>query len=441
MIKRIKIKKMFGTKDVTISFVDGVNIFVGENGIGKTSILNLVYAFMNNDVEMILKETFESIEFYFGKEKGERIIIKREHISFDRKANENVKMFEHKMIYKYHNNMEKISEIIQDLPREVIREKSSKEIRNFIFNTSVQNYEMNPRHMEELITYMLKEKESYFTKSIALRDKIDSEILYFPTFRRIETDLLNINMSSGESSKVVQNKLMRFGMGDVEELLENKLNIITNFIRHGFNKMTTILLKQYTEGNIDRENINIDQDELKTIFGILSDSVPIELQNRLLTMHEQNELSENKLLVNYLDNLMNAYKSQEKNFKAIDNFVNVCNSYMVNKRMIFKKNDMKVIVVDNDHSNYEIKFSKLSSGEKQIVSLFATLYLNDDKKYSILFDEPELSLSIEWQKQLIPDIIKSNRCEFLFAVTHSPFIFDNEFDKNTQYLQDCIVRD
>jgi hypothetical protein len=47
----------------------------------------------------------------------------------------------------------------------------------------------------------------------------------------------------------------------------------------------------------------------------------------------------------------------------------------------------------------------------------------------VLFDEPELSLSMLWQKELLPDIVNSNKCNFLLAVTHSPFIFDNELDR------------
>ncbi len=70
-----------------------------------------------------------------------------------------------------------------------------------------------------------------------------------------------------------------------------------------------------------------------------------------------------------------------------------------------------------------LELRMLSSGEKQIVSLFYHLYLSGEKKYIILIDEPELSLSVQWQKRLLPDILASQRCEFLAAVTHSPFIF------------------
>ena len=47
----------------------------------------------------------------------------------------------------------------------------------------------------------------------------------------------------------------------------------------------------------------------------------------------------------------------------------------------------------------------MSSGEKQIVSLFARLYLTGKDDYVILFDEPELSLSIKWQEKLLKDIL------------------------------------
>lgn len=103
----------------------------------------------------------------------------------------------------------------------------------------------------------------------------------------------------------------------------------------------------------------------------------------------------------------------------------------------------------------ELNFNVFSSGEKQIVSLFAKLYLlplkdldwsNEskllenltNKKFWIIFDEPELSLSVEWQKNLLPDILESNRCEFLFVTTHSPFIFKNDLKFFTSDIRNYV---
>jgi predicted ATPase len=81
------------------------------------------------------------------------------------------------------------------------------------------------------------------------------------------------------------------------------------------------------------------------------------------------------------------------------------------------------------------------------VSIFSRLYLDNLRPYAIFFDEPELSLSIEWQKKLLQDIVDSDKCAFLLAATHSPFIFENHLAKHADVLKveyiesDSIVDD
>ena len=69
---------------------------------------------------------------------------------------------------------------------------------------------------------------------------------------------------------------------------------------------------------------------------------------------------------------------------------------------------------------------------------FQSLYLDTSKTTAVFFDEPELSLSIEWQKQLLPHIIESKWCAFLLATTHSPFIFENGLDAKASDLSEYI---
>lgn len=74
---------------------------------------------------------------------------------------------------------------------------------------------------------------------------------------------------------------------------------------------------------------------------------------------------------------------------------------------------------------------ELSSGEKQIVSLFSHLLLDQDVLNYIVIDEPELSLSVDWQQRFLEDISEVPTCAFIGAVTHSPFIFENSLDRHT----------
>ena len=73
----------------------------------------------------------------------------------------------------------------------------------------------------------------------------------------------------------------------------------------------------------------------------------------------------------------------------------------------------------------ELTMTMLSSGEKQIVSLFAHLYLSNVGKFIVLIDEPELSLSVIWQERLINDLLETGKTTYLAAITHSPFIFEH----------------
>ena len=96
------------------------------------------------------------------------------------------------------------------------------------------------------------------------------------------------------------------------------------------------------------------------------------------------------------------------------------------------------VVITSLERDEQIKFGELSSGEKQIVSLFSTLILEKDSRYFILFDEPELSLSVEWQKILIKDVMECESCSMLLAMTHSPFIFSG-LTKYTSDLQSYFL--
>lgn len=87
-----------------------------------------------------------------------------------------------------------------------------------------------------------------------------------------------------------------------------------------------------------------------------------------------------------------------------------------------------------------IRLTQLSSGEKQIISLFSKLYLESDDKSIVIIDEPELSLSLRWQQMLLPDIMRTANCDLLITVTHSPFIFENEFDYDAMEMRSCIEK-
>ena len=69
----------------------------------------------------------------------------------------------------------------------------------------------------------------------------------------------------------------------------------------------------------------------------------------------------------------------------------------------------------------------LSAGEKQMLSFIC---YNAFYKDSVIFiDEPELSLHVDWQRQLFPILLDQGTTNQFIVATHSPFIFSKYPEK------------
>jgi len=129
---------------------------------------------------------------------------------------------------------------------------------------------------------------------------------------------------------------------------------------------------------------------------------------------------------------------ENKSNHSIRKFTDVCNKYLLDKTLIYDENKVNIYVKIN-LNNQRLHLSDLSFGEKQIISIFSKIYLSSiDSEFIVLIDEPELSQSIFWQRNFLPDIYNSGKVRFLFAVTHSPFIFENELDKYAVSLNEYM---
>ncbi|MUJ20441.1 AAA family ATPase [Aliivibrio fischeri] len=85
----------------------------------------------------------------------------------------------------------------------------------------------------------------------------------------------------------------------------------------------------------------------------------------------------------------------------------------------------------SNHNNTNIPLELLSSGEKNQISIFFDLIFKAENGTLILIDEPEISLHISWQKNLLKEfseIAKFNHYAQLIIATHSPDVINDEWD-------------
>jgi len=76
---------------------------------------------------------------------------------------------------------------------------------------------------------------------------------------------------------------------------------------------------------------------------------------------------------------------------------------------------------------------QLSSGEKQVLLILLSALIQDNKPYILIMDEPEISLHIDWQEQLIQVIRSLNENVQVILATHSPaLVMKGWMDKVTE---------
>jgi putative AbiEii toxin of type IV toxin-antitoxin system/AAA domain-containing protein len=93
------------------------------------------------------------------------------------------------------------------------------------------------------------------------------------------------------------------------------------------------------------------------------------------------------------------------------------------KHVRFEANGVSVAAENSD----PIPVHMLSSGEKHLLRVL--LQALDAEDCSLLIDEPELSMHLDWQRELVPAMRKINPLAQLIFATHSPEVMSNIEDK------------
>lgn len=81
-IRRVKINGLFGTNNIDITFDSSVNIFVGENGLGKTTILSCIYFLLTGNLEKLYEINFKSIAVFFYDDEKEYKVYNKVYNNF-----------------------------------------------------------------------------------------------------------------------------------------------------------------------------------------------------------------------------------------------------------------------------------------------------------------------------------------------------------------------
>lgn len=118
----------------------------------------------------------------------------------------------------------------------------------------------------------------------------------------------------------------------------------------------------------------------------------------------------------YVDSLLLQMEALKESRDFIDAYVSAVNSFISRKRLDY---DLGTgVSLRLNHNAQMIPLSGLSSGEKHLVLLLSYAVVARETQGLFIIDEPELSLGLEWRRQLIPALLACadpSRAQFLLA--------------------------
>lgn len=105
-------------------------------------------------------------------------------------------------------------------------------------------------------------------------------------------------------------------------------------------------------------------------------------------------------------------------------------------------------VVDTEQSKLQFKLEgeifdnnkKLSSGEKQFLIVMLTVLLQRKEESILIMDEPEISMHIDWQRDLLNNLKKLNpNCQIILA-THSPGVIIDGWEQLVTNISSLMTK-
>jgi len=420
-IHSFSVKKLWGYKNYPILFHDDVNVIIGPNASGKTTLINILFDALSGNFPRLCRTDFAEVlitlSAFDGNAKCELRFLK---------SKEELKIF-----------IEKDEHVIPLAPFVHFGDDFDYSEMSHAFIRNRRIVGMDFRKLQHQLRELVPAVWLPVSRRLPIADEEELEQ------RRLHRKPLE---SVDECLAGLADSLQQYRLGLNTELAELR----REFQRHALENILydkqhdralldpkafeppsehdkQALLKAFQDvGLVDRRmEKRIDDhfaaaNSAATKFSKAKDGgIDIE------TIFILPLINRTRAIVEFAQKLEN---QRERLFAALHTFESIVNSFLNEKSV--EVSDRGDLVISPERRDARlIDWRHLSSGEKQILILLIQALLSEKTPMVYVADEPELSLHVDWQEKLLGALTRlAGRCQFIVA-THSPDIASGFGDK------------
>lgn len=394
IIKRVKLENYRSHSNTTVDFSKGVNLILGKNGKGKTSILEAISSVMFNTKDRSGKETGKNfikfgeksgkIEIEFTANDGRDYIFKTEFFKAKPKKQTLTDVNGLDCEGDIQENLEELcgikkgfeetyENIVIAKQNEFInifkaKPKDREEIFNKIFNTQIYK-EMYDSFLKEATDKYIKQID-YLSKDIdSLKENMENKEEISKLLKDEETLKEKLNMDFAKTTEIstkLSNEIKNYETTEI-----NLKNLISNIQdeEEKLKKYSNLLKENIIEAKKAKKAKTVVEENKKSYFEYL------EVEKKLKDFREiyANLLQEQKLNIQYQNN-MEKLELSNKSLKAD----------ITNLEESISKNSEKKEILEKDIITLKNKEESLNSKLKEYTSLLTQLEdLEKSKKKSL----------------------------------------------------------
>lgn len=436
-VRSITITALFGMFNHRIPLFpsDPITIIHGPNGIGKTSILRLIYGTLKPDYSHIRQIPFEEIEIQLDD--GRAVVAQL--ASEDAAVSERIRRTGRvqKLVRPVHIRLKESGRVKQDF--EYVQPELTPRILQRLDDFVPYLHRVGPREwhdarLEETLTFdevlhhygdELPEEFRQHGEPEWLREIQEAIPIHFIETQRL-LDVRHRNRFDQPHRPHDESAVKRCSdhlAARIQSKLAESATISQSLERSFPTRVISSTGPQpLSEQEIREDLASIDDSRARLVEASLLDrgfEPPLpgeefdDTTKRVLTVYVQD--TRKKLAV--FDDFLSRLELMKR----------IVNSRFLYKTLNVDRSQGFVITTREGRS---VALSDLSSGEQHELVLLYELLFRAPENTFILIDEPELSLHIAWQQQFLSDLIEIARLAKLQALvaTHSPQIIHDRWD-------------